>query len=457
MPRAILYDDRLETLAPLHDLRAAFDIRTGALTNHERLRAVLAQMFSIEVAALHTSPDIAPIAAERTNLPVNPPDLFNIPKTFSLAHPSPTDNFKDDDPDTLLLINGRLTLPPVELRELQPNQLLVQTAGDPSKGLSDKDEIIAARLSIADAEAFLNNNENLPDTATAIAYPDHCLITYPWHTIALRDDALGIDLAILMGRPRSELPEGVIAIEPDDAPASSDGNTPDDLRRIAHISPDATINPTAVIDCSKGPVVIDDDATIRPHAVIQGPAYIGTRSTVLDHATIRPNTAIGPVCKVNGEIGGTIFQGFANKAHDGYLGDSWIGEWVNLGAGTITSNLLNTYSTITAHDGTNKRRKTGLTFLGTIAADHTKTAIGTRLMTGTTLRTGAMIAASTPPPQLTPPFTWLTDTNTPNLKTNPDTYRIDKFIEVATTVMARRGIEPSTEYLNRLRTLAANT
>lgn len=452
MPRALIYDDRPadapSTLSPLDELRASFDIRTGALTNLERLRAVLAQMFQTEVAALHTPPDLAPLTRERTNLPVNPPDLLNIPKTIALDHPSPTDSFRDDDPSTLLLINGRCALPPVELSTLKPNQLLVQTAGDAARGQSDRDEIIALRLTIQDATAFLADFQTLPDDATATAYPDHALISKPWHPITLRNDALDIDLTILMGRPRAELQEGVIAIEPEPDAENDDAN-----QNIVHASPEATVYPTAVIDCSEGPVVIDDDATIRPGAKILGPAYIGIRSTVLDNAVIRPHTAIGPVCKVNGEISGTIFQGFANKAHDGFLGDSYIGEWVNLGAATTNSNLLNTYSHINATDNTGKRARTGLTFLGAILGDHTKTAIGTRLMTATTTHTGAMIAASTPPPQHTPPFAWITD-DAPNAER---TYRIDKFIETARTVMARRGLEPSNDYINRLKSLHPDT
>lgn len=453
MPRAIIYDDRPaphdnpSPISPLDDLRAAFDIRTGALTNLERLRAVLAQMFNTRVAALHTPEPLANITRERTNLPVNPQDINNIPRSLNLDAPAPEDAIKDDDPASILLVNGRTVLPPVEIGQLQTNQILVQTAGTASLGQSDKDEIIAARLTVADAAAFLANRDILPDATTAVAYPDHALISKPWHPITLRDEALSIDLAILMGRPRAPLPEGVIAIEPDDD--TPDASTPDALPRIAHISPDATVYPTVVLDCSQGPIVIDDDATVRPGAIIIGPAYIGIRSTVLERATIRPNTAIGPVCKVNGEVAGTIFQGFANKAHDGYLGDSLIGEWANLGAGTTTSNLLNTYANINATDYTGKRARTGLKFLGSIIADHTKTAIETALMTGTTAHTGAMIAASTPPPTHTPPFAWITDDdNTGNKR-----FRIEKFLEVAHTVMARRGIEPSTDYTNRLRAL----
>jgi UDP-N-acetylglucosamine diphosphorylase/glucosamine-1-phosphate N-acetyltransferase len=449
MPRAIIFDDRLQTLAPLTDLRASFDVRTGALTNAERLRAVLAQMFSVEVAAVVTSPDIAPLAEERTALPVNPPDVGELPRTVSLAHPSPTDSFVDDDPSSLLLINGRLVLPPIELAQLQTNQLLVQTAGDASRGESDRDEIIAVRLSIEDARAFLSDFQTLPDGATAIGYTDRCLMSFPWHAIAYRNEALGVDLAILMGRPSTELPDGVMHIEAEDGDEDED----DPARGRAHISPSATVYPTVVLDCSGGPIVIDDDATVRPGAIVCGPAYIGLGSTVLDRALVKANTAIGPVCKVAGEVGGTIFQGFANKAHDGHIGDSWIGEWANLGAGTTNSNLLNTYDGVNFVGPDGKRRRTGLTFLGSVIGDHVKTAIETRLMTGVCLGTGAMIACTAAPPNPTPAFGWVIDGEDGGPRVS--TFRLAKFRAVAETVMARRGLEMSDAYAARLASLHA--
>ena len=122
---------------------------------------------------------------------------------------------------------------------------------------------------------------------------------------------------------------------------------------------------------------------------------------MIDNAIIKPNTVIGPQCKVGGEVGATIFQGSANKAHEGHLGDSWVGKWVNLGAATVNSNLLNTYDEVTMRlDADDSRHRTGRQFMGALIGDHVKTAIGTRLMTGTVLGTGAMIATSTPPPEI---------------------------------------------------------
>jgi len=153
------------------------------------------------------------------------------------------------------------------------------------------------------------------------------------------------------------------------------------------------------------------------------------------------------VCKVAGEVGGTIFQGFANKAHDGHLGDSYVGEWVNIGAGTTNSNLLNTYGEVTMRIRPGGRtERTGMQFLGTIFGDHAKLAIGMRLMTGTVIGTGAMLATTAPPSTCVPPFAWATDGG-------ERIYRLNKFLDVARQMMTRRDVELSEAMIERLTSL----
>jgi UDP-N-acetylglucosamine diphosphorylase/glucosamine-1-phosphate N-acetyltransferase len=213
------------------------------------------------------------------------------------------------------------------------------------------------------------------------------------------------------------------------------------------IHPTAVLCPGAVLDCEHGAIVIDEHAVVRPTAVLIGPCSVGAHSTVLERATIRPGTAIGPHCKVNGEVGGTIFQGFANKAHDGYVGDSYVGEWVNLGAGTTTSNLLNTYAPTVARATPNgKHEHTGEQFLGAIIGDHVKTAICTRLMTASVLGTGGMFACTGPVSGTTPSFTWATDAGV-------KPYRAEKFLEVMRAQMQRRHVVPSEAYVAHVREL----
>lgn len=213
----------------------------------------------------------------------------------------------------------------------------------------------------------------------------------------------------------------------------------------------ATIGPLAVIDASKGPVVIGQGVVIRPLSVLVGPCVVCEGSTVGERSLLKASTVIGPHCRVGGEIGGTIFQGYSNKSHDGHLGDSFVGEWVNIGAGSDNSNLLNTYGEVIvrleANDGL---VRTGRQFWGSVLGDHVKLAIGTRLMTGTTIGTGAMIASSKPPSTLVPRFAWLTDATD-----GAKFFRFEKFLETARAMMSRRGAALSAEAEARLRTLHA--
>ena len=148
-------------------------------------------------------------------------------------------------------------------------------------------------------------------------------------------------------------------------------------------------------------------------------------------------------------MGGTIFQGHSNKAHDGHLGDSWVGEWVNFGAGTTNSNLLNTYGEVTMRlEPEGRLHRTGLTFQGAIVGDHVKFAIKTRIMTGSVVGTGAMIAVTAAPPLTVRRFGWLTDRG-------EQVFRIDKFIDTATRMMVRRDQVPSDAYIDALKALYA--
>ncbi len=188
--------------------------------------------------------------------------------------------------------------------------------------------------------------------------------------------------------------------------------------------------PGVVLDGSKGPVMIDRNASIGANAVISGPCYIGPYASVSPLASIRSGTSIGMMSKVGGEVSNSIMFGYSNKAHDGFLGDSYVGKWVNLGAGTTTSNLKNTYGEITARGGEGEV-KTGRRFLGSLIGDHAKTAIGSRLMAGTYLGFSSMLATSGIAPKLVPSFTFLTDKG-------PDPYRLDKAKEVMQAVFKRR-------------------
>jgi UDP-N-acetylglucosamine diphosphorylase/glucosamine-1-phosphate N-acetyltransferase len=202
----------------------------------------------------------------------------------------------------------------------------------------------------------------------------------------------------------------------------------------------ATIEPQVYFDTNAGPVLVRRGATVMAFTRIVGPCVIGAES--LAGGDRIAGSSIGELCKVHGELNASIFLGHANKAHDGYVGHSYLGRWVNLGAGTITSNLKNTYSTVELWTPEGER-DTGLQFLGTFFGDHTKTGIGTLLNTGTVIGAGANLYGGDMPPKVVPPFAW-------GARSPYSTYRMDKFLEVAGRMMARRHVELSARQSKQL-------
>lgn len=192
----------------------------------------------------------------------------------------------------------------------------------------------------------------------------------------------------------------------------------------------AGIEPFVVLDATEGPILIRRGVTISSFTRIVGPCYIGEDTQVV--GDVIRGCSIGDVCKVRGEISGSVMLGHSNKGHTGFLGSSYIGRWVNFGAGTITSNLKNTYGPVHlwTPSGT---RDTGLQFLGSLVGDHAKTGIGTMLTTGCVVGAGANIYGARSTPKYIPPFSWG--------DCEPyERYEPDKFVEVAERMMARRHV-----------------
>ncbi len=190
------------------------------------------------------------------------------------------------------------------------------------------------------------------------------------------------------------------------------------------------IEPFVVLDATDGPILIRRGATIASFSRIVGPCYIGEDSHIVGDA-IR-GCSIGDVCKVRGEISGSVMLGHSNKSHTGFVGSSYIGRWVNLGAGTTTSNLKNTYGSVQLWTP-GGMRESGLLFLGSMIGDHAKTGIGTMLTTGCVVGAGANIYGAQTTPKYIPPFSWGECEPYARFESN-------KFIEVAERVMARRHI-----------------
>ncbi len=201
------------------------------------------------------------------------------------------------------------------------------------------------------------------------------------------------------------------------------------------ISEGASIK-SAVLDASSGPIFIGKNTKIEIGALIQGPFYLGDNSILSLGAKIRPNTTIGPNCKVGGEVSKSVIFGYSNKGHDGFMGCSVIGEWCNWGAGTNNSNLKNDYGLVDMYDySTKKQEPTGQLFAGLIMADYCKTAIGTTFNTGTVAGVSCNVFNMGFPSKHIPSFTW-GGSSADSVK-----FRLDKAIQIIAATMNRRNVE----------------
>jgi glucose-1-phosphate thymidylyltransferase len=134
-------------------------------------------------------------------------------------------------------------------------------------------------------------------------------------------------------------------------------------------------------DTSRGPIVLESGCCVKPFTCLRGPLYVGSFSVVNEHSILKSGVSVGPMCKVGGEVEASVIEGYSNKQHLGYLGHSYLGRWVNLGAGTSNSNLKNTYGNVRM-ELDDRRVDTGLQFMGCVIGDFTKSAINTAIFTG---------------------------------------------------------------------------
>ncbi|MCK4549910.1 MAG: hypothetical protein KAU49_07060 [Candidatus Krumholzibacteria bacterium] len=188
-----------------------------------------------------------------------------------------------------------------------------------------------------------------------------------------------------------------------------------------------------VLDASSGPIIIADGAVIEPNAIIYGPCYIGKLTIIRGGAKIGKGTSIGEQCRIGGEVGESVIAGYSNKQHEGFLGHSYIGSWVNIGAGTANSDLKNNYGKIKAWCA-GAIRNTGRRFFGLVCGDHSKIAINTRINTGSVIGFNANVFYTGYPPKFVPSFTW-------KIEPEFEVYELDKALETAGIMMDRRDVE----------------
>ena len=367
----IFEDEAVKTLSPMVNFRPVFDLRAGSLLIREKITSAF--------------PDAKVSYLVRKT----------IAASVQASNPESSVNTTNSDEETLF-INGRLVIDNAirkEIHSLASGQIL-----------SCNGDVVAARKN---ADSFDLNNF---DSSDSVKY-DALLVNYIWELIAMNGVQIESDFKILtQGNP------------------SLIGNISAEAHFIhsdnIHISAGADVQPGVVINAKNGSVFVDENAIIMPNTFIEGPVFIGKNTIVKAGARILSGTSVGEKCKVGGEVEESIIHSYSNKQHDGFLGHSYLGSWVNLGANTNTSDLKNDYGNVSMIcDG--KMVDTGMMHVGLIMGDHSKTGINTMLNTGTTVGSSCNMFGNGFHPNHIPSFTW----GGPD--TNYTEYRLDKAIHVA--------------------------
>ena len=282
----------------------------------------------------------------------------------------------------------------------------------PNQAIFDGEEVIAFYIQ-EDAEVNFETYDIIEYT-----FKDLFRVAQTWDIFSKNHRAITEDYALLtQDRNSQPIPEQVIAINASQI-----------------FIEDGAVLPYCSLNASEGPIYIGKNAHIMEGALIRGPFALCEEATVKMGAKIYGGTTIGPHSKVGGEVNNAVIFGYSNKGHDGFIGNTVIGEWCNLGADTNTSNLKNNYAEVRLWDYQSEGfARTGLQFCGLMMSDHSKCGINTMFNTRTVVRVSANIFGSGFPRNFIPSFSW-------GGSAGLTTYKTAKAFEVAKVVMARRKI-----------------
>lgn len=414
----VLFEDEgFQTFLPLVYTRPVYELRCGVFTARERVAALLGR---------------APGGLCRAHLA----EVYGLGRwpLGLLAESAP-----------LTLVNGRALdlgwLP--ELHQARENTVYVAEGGPALPGGL---ALLGARLSPTLASAVLFDLLHQQSEAALAELRRFArvrevpadLLHFPWDLISRNGAQIARDAALVT---RAE-GWASAAERPPEGPGLVIRN-PEQV----FLSPRARLDGPLVLDARDGPVLVDA-ALVEPFSFVQGPASVGAGALIAS-ARIRAETTIGPVCRIGGEVEASVVQGYSNKHHDGFLGHSFLGEWVNIGAMTTNSDLKNTYGTIkVVLDGLGQI-DSGQLKLGCFLADHVKLGIGLHLNGGAVIGAGSNMFGVHFAPKTVPPFTWGGEVFRE--------YRIDRMVEVARKVMGRRKLELSAAQEALLREVFAMT
>ena len=374
----VFEDNRFSDFFPITTTRAVFDVRIGRSTFLERIIKV----FSDCSVSLIVRDDLKEIVSERhPNFSVNP------------------DNFED-----AIWISGSVMWSKEDVKKLL----------EENTAFMYRNRLVGVNISSLNAEKWNSNGGPLACLPNDIEMKEinvnQC--NYLWDIIksignSIEEDVIGLDAV-----------------------------SKDDFSKIHLINPDkifinnANIMPGTIINAEKGPVYIDKNVHLFGQSYIEGPVYIGPDTIISPLSKIK-DTVIGSNCKIGGEVESSVIQGFSNKVHEGHLGDSFVGEWVNLGAGTSNSNLKNNYTSVKVQLSEELVDSNSL-HIGCFIGDHVKTAIGTLINSGSVINPASMVSSHGFTPRNLPPFSWYVNKKLDKMDFN-------KFVMTAKKVKERRN------------------
>ncbi|MEE3149094.1 MAG: GlmU family protein [Bacteroidota bacterium] len=296
-----------------------------------------------------------------------------------------------------------------------PTEVLVEQVLDlqENQALFDGDDIIAFYTKDTQEEIDFDTYEQLEVTVEGVFK-----IENNWDIFSKNHEAIQLDYDLITeGRISSEIPKGVQTLHAENI----------------FIEEGAKLN-FCTLNASAGPIYIGKDAEIMEGALIRGPFALCEHAAVKMGAKIYTGTTIGPYCKVGGEVTNSVLMAYSNKGHDGYLGNSVLGEWCNIGADSNNSNLKNNYEEVRLWDyETEGFAKTGLQFCGLMMGDHSKCGINTMFNTGTVIGVSVNIFGTGFPRNFVPSFSW-------GGASGFTTYKTNKAFQTAKLVMERRNI-----------------
>ena len=331
--------------------------------------------------------------------------------------------YKPSYTNNAVCINGKVCPTPELLAQINHLEF--------NKGIKKGDCLIAYRSNAASA---LNLSEALANaTETTI---DFLSVENVWDIFSTNGEAIKSDFELITRGRTSQ-------------PLSSSNTIIGDAKQI--FVEQGAIVEASILNTNAGPIYIAKDSEIMEGSVVRGPFSLGEHAALKLCTKIYGPTTVGPHSKVGGEVNNSVIFAYSNKGHDGFLGNSVIGEWCNLGADTNNSNLKNNYGNVKLYNyPQDKMIDTGLQFCGLIMGDHSKCGINTMFNTGTVVGVGANIYGGGFPPTHIPSFSW-------GGADGMEEYKFNKMIETANRVYARRSLTIDSIEQNILETVFNNT